>query len=241
MLKTVFICAGVVVLFMLIIWDKKMTRVKRITLFTRWYNLLIWNYDDVTNLFELYNEKIQEAKKEKDMNAIVRLQEIYEKINPLKEEVEPELLKVSELLKNENIVQGKGLKENGKNKTFREISNEIYDLLKTCENYIVGIADCMQKIYTIDINSYSNRYFEYFAYGDYYTDDYTRTQVINWKLTHFFYNCEGKEDLKKTYKSLCKVCHPDNTETGNEELFKKINDEYTYLLKECEKLEVKID
>lgn len=41
-----------------------------------------------------------------------------------------------------------------------------------------------------------------------------------------------RKSLKKSYKRLSKIYHPDNKQTGNQEKFIKINDIYEQLLKE---------
>ena len=42
----------------------------------------------------------------------------------------------------------------------------------------------------------------------------------------------SRSGLKKAYKKLSKIYHPDNKETGNQERFVEINDVYEKLLKE---------
>ena len=42
----------------------------------------------------------------------------------------------------------------------------------------------------------------------------------------------SRSGLKKAYKKLSKIYHPDNKETGNQERFVEINDVYDKLLKE---------
>lgn len=42
----------------------------------------------------------------------------------------------------------------------------------------------------------------------------------------YFNNCKTIEDLKKAYRELAKKLHPDNSQTGNTEAFKKMQAEY---------------
>lgn len=42
----------------------------------------------------------------------------------------------------------------------------------------------------------------------------------------FFQGCHDLEEVKKLYLSYCKILHPDNPDTGNEELFKRMKKQY---------------
>ena len=47
----------------------------------------------------------------------------------------------------------------------------------------------------------------------------------------FFMGCNDLKSLKKQYREYCKELHPDNLVTGDEELFKKMQERYEELKK----------
>lgn len=52
-----------------------------------------------------------------------------------------------------------------------------------------------------------------------------------WSTT-YFKNCRSEDDLRKQYLRLVKIYHPDNKKTGDSDIFKTINSEYRFLMRQ---------
>lgn len=68
----------------------------------------------------------------------------------------------------------------------------------------------------------------------YYHDEQRNTSNARSSFNNgskYFNGCNDYNSLKKKYKILSAKYHPDNTKTGNEEIFKEINSEYHSLKK----------
>lgn len=117
---------------------------------------------------------------------------------------------------------------------FRDKIDDIYDNVHGYdEGYDAGYESGYYRGRNETIDRYERERIESSRYDDEYDDeDYIEEKERMPELpTGFFEGCKSPEAIKKRYRDLCKVYHPDNG-NGSEAIFNAICDEYNRLMDE---------
>ena len=117
---------------------------------------------------------------------------------------------------------------------FRDKIDDIYDNVHGYdEGYDAGYERGYNRGRNEKIDYYERERIEYSRYDDEYDDeDYIEEKERMPELpTGFFEGCKSPEAIKRRYRELCKVYHPDNG-NGSEAIFNAICDEYNRLMDE---------
>lgn len=205
---TVIIAVVVILGFVLCCKVKRRSRDKHC--FTSWYNHLSDQYHNIfQNVADNFSNKIVLAEEYKDQNSLRRLQNLYDDTVRMAERIEKKLnsLKI-------NVVDIK----------FAGVPfDTVFNELKVVEGYIVELA----YIATLILNIHPvNRNYS----SEYEDEGFTSKQKTEndklLKTSRFFSSCNTKDEIKKKYKELAKIYHPDNIVTGSVDSFKQLKAEY---------------
>lgn len=159
----------------------------------------------------------------------------YTLINDLNNNYEKYVIEIESFFNNlniktktkDNILDKKSIK-----KLIKFIKNDIknnYQSEISDEDNLNNDADCIE-IFFNHLNSNIQKYKTHFLYLN------NKVGYTNFSMTAkiclaYFADCETKKEIRKKYKKLAKIYHPDNRITGNKDIFEKITEEYHKLLK----------
>ena len=117
-----------------------------------------------------------------------------------------------------------------------ELRDKIDDIYDNVRGYDEGYDDGYERGYSHGRNEQID-YYERERIESHYDDDYDDEEYIEEKErmpelpTGFFEGCKSPDAIKRRYRDLCKVYHPDNG-NGSEAIFAAICDEYNRLMDE---------
>ena len=120
---------------------------------------------------------------------------------------------------------------------FKDKIDDIYDNVRGYDDgYDAGYENGYYRGRSETIDRYERERIESSRYDDEYDDDdyddYIEEKERRPELpTGFFEGCKTPEAIKRRYRDLCKVYHPDNG-NGSEAIFNAICDEYNRLMDE---------
>lgn len=166
--------------------------------------LIIDEKDEICDeICEIANEKLDEASDNRDYVNLNKLCGLLEKYNSLNEEY-----------KKESDICIAALK-----RSKYTIAKECADRLEELTESYRDILEAAKKIQIL----YRENNTEYETF-----DNENETNASN--QSSYFSSCKNMSELKSTYRTLIKVYHPDSP-TGNEAMFKRIQEEYETMKK----------
>lgn len=184
---------------------------KRQTAIVGWYNHLIDQFDYWRKEAQkIIDRKVDLAKERNDSDA-------FEKLHTLTQKASAAMDRGFDTLEEISRLGIEGIK--------KARPEDIEEKLKLADSYLREFIDNIKIIHSLNIGVADS--YEGYEYES-WTDSSTGKSASR-GISRFFNQCTNRTELKRKFRELSKIYHPDNQTSGNAEVFKQIKAEYDEL------------